>query len=163
MGNTRQILLLIYNCFIFVAFSSNLGVDIIAAIVTQILVQFVTLPIIEVGSLNFTKVVHGLLDVLVVFTVCTLLHAVITYIAMIKARLSELILENLGLLDGMHEGIIVISGKDESIEFANAPAVDLIAPTRTEETVDQQKDLLSKPIFTTTKLSIAHHRQDDIV
>ena len=96
-------------------FSSNLGVDIVAAIVTQILVQFVTLPIIEVGSLDLPKVVHGLLDVLVVFSVCTLHHALITYIAIIKARLSELIFENLGLLDGMHEGIIVISGKDESI------------------------------------------------
>ena len=30
-----------------------------------------------------------------------------------------------------------------------------------EETIDQQKDLLSKPIFKTTKLSIAQLRQDE--
>ena len=115
VGNAEQIISLFYNCFIFVAFSSNLGVDIVAAIVIQFLVQFVTLPINEIGSLASTKVVYGLLNVLVVFTICTLLHALITYTATIEARLSELIVENLGLLDGMHEGIIVISGKDESI------------------------------------------------
>ena len=115
MGNTRQILSLFYNCFVYVAFSSNLGVEIVAATVTKILIQFVTRPITEVGSLDLTEVIRGLLDVLVVFSVCTLFHAGITYIAMIRARLSELIFENLGLLDGMHEGIIVISGEDESI------------------------------------------------
>ena len=47
-----------------------------------------------------------------VFLFCTLVSALITYIAMIKARLSTLIIENFGLLNGMHEGLIVIGAED---------------------------------------------------
>ena len=48
-----------------------------------------------------------------------ILSALITYIARIEGRLKRLMLQNLSLLDGMHEGIIVLADEDNSLEFAN--------------------------------------------
>ena len=78
-----------------------------------------TFPFLYAESLDFTKFVRSVLNVAIAFAFCTLVHALIAYIAMIKSKISALMLENLGLLDGMHEGIIVISGEDESLQFAN--------------------------------------------
>ena len=74
-----------------------------------------TIPFVYAESLDFTKLVRNILNIAIAFVLCTLVHALITYIAMIKSKITALMLENLGLLDGMHEGIIVISGEDESL------------------------------------------------
>ena len=40
---------------------------------------------------------------------------VVTYIAQIRGKMSQLLIENLSLLNKMHEGIIVVSEKDQSL------------------------------------------------
>lgn len=40
---------------------------------------------------------------------------VVTYIAQIRGKMSQLLIENLNLLNKMHEGIIVVSEKDQSL------------------------------------------------
>ena len=44
---------------------------------------------------------------------------VVTYIAQIRGKMSQLLIENLNLLNKMHEGIIVVSEKDQSLKFAS--------------------------------------------
>jgi len=51
---------------------------------------------------------------------------VITHIAEIRYKLGKLLAENLKLLDGMHEGLIVISEKDYSLKFASRPAIAVL-------------------------------------
>ena len=60
------------------------------------------------------------------FVSCTLLGMVLTYIAQINGKIFKLLAENLNLLDKMHEGLIVISKKDKSLQFASRPAVALL-------------------------------------
>ena len=74
-----------------------------------------TVPFVYAENLDFSKLMRNINSVAVAFAFSILVHALITYIAMIKSKISALVLENLGLLDGMHEGIIVISGEDESL------------------------------------------------
>ena len=40
---------------------------------------------------------------------------VVTYIAQIRGKMSQLLIENLNLLNKMHEGIILVSEKDQSL------------------------------------------------
>ena len=44
---------------------------------------------------------------------------IVTYIAQIRGKMSLLMKENLNLLNKMHEGIIVVSEKDKSLQFAS--------------------------------------------
>ena len=45
---------------------------------------------------------------------------------MIKGQMSELMKENLNLLNKMHEGLIVLSEKDDSLQVVNKPALNLL-------------------------------------
>ena len=49
----------------------------------------------------------------------------LTYIAQIRGKTAYLVIENLNLLDKMHEGLIVVSKSDLSLKFASRPAVRL--------------------------------------
>ena len=42
--------------------------------------------------------------------------------------MKNLMIENVNLLDKMHEGLIVLSQADMSLRFANRPAVQLLKP-----------------------------------
>ena len=50
----------------------------------------------------------------------------ISYIARIRGKLSYQAIENMNLLNKMHEGLIVLSESDLSLKFANLPAVRLM-------------------------------------
>ena len=60
------------------------------------------------------------------FAFATILAMLITYVAMIRGKMSNLIKENLNLLDKMHEGLIVLSEDYKLIQLASKPAVDLM-------------------------------------
>ena len=70
----------------------------------------------------FGKLLNGLFC----FTICTILSMLITYIAIIRSRMSKLMVENINLLDKMHEGLVVLSESDYSIQLASKPAVHLL-------------------------------------
>lgn len=56
--------------------------------------------------------------------------------------MNKLILENLSLLDKMHEGLIVISEKERTIQFASKPAIFLLKQktTATQEPITTSKN-----------------------
>ena len=60
------------------------------------------------------------------FTILTILNMLLMYIAQIRSKLAQLIFENLNLLDGMHEGLIVLSESDKELQLASRPAIRLI-------------------------------------
>ena len=62
------------------------------------------------------------------FTILTILNMLLMYIAQIRSKLAQLIFENLNLLDGMHEGLIVLSAEsdDKELQLASRPAIRLI-------------------------------------
>ena len=56
----------------------------------------------------------------------TVLSMTITYIAQIRGKMNELMIENLNLFNKMNEGLIVVSEKDKSLKFASQPAIRLL-------------------------------------
>ena len=57
----------------------------------------------------------------------------VSYLAQIKGKMSHLIAENLKLLDKMHEGLIVVSESDRTIQFASKPAIRLLKQLSNEK------------------------------
>ena len=71
-----------------------------------------------------------------------------------------IISENMRLLDGMHEGLLILNKADESIMFCNKPAQKLLQDTmnfhqekkvggeqRDRTTAEIEKELLNKGVF----------------
>jgi len=52
---------------------------------------------------------------LTVFICLTVSGMLFTYIVLIRGRMGQLFVENLNLLDGMHEGLVVLSIEDKSL------------------------------------------------
>jgi len=71
-------------------------------------------------------VIGKLLNSIVLFGIVAIAGMVVTYIAQIRGKMSQLLNENLNLLNKMHEGIVVVSEKDRSLQFASLPAVRLL-------------------------------------
>lgn len=61
-----------------------------------------------------------------VFLFCTMFSMAVTFIVKIQGKMSNLIVENLKLLDRMHEGLIVINKNDLSLKFASRPAIRVL-------------------------------------
>ena len=93
----------------------------------------------------------------------------ITYIVRIRAKMSYLLVQNLNLLNKMHEGLIVVEESDMDLKFANTPAINLInqLPSKKvfpsiddsknrshEQTVTISQEDLSKTLFTQATLSL---------
>ena len=51
---------------------------------------------------------------------------IVMHINLNKGQMSELMKENLNLLNKMHEGLIVLSEKDDSLQVVNKPALNLL-------------------------------------
>ena len=71
-------------------------------------------------------IVGNFLNTFFCFSILAILSMTVTYIAQIRGKLTQLVKENLDLLDKMHEGLIVILEKDKSLQFASQPAVRLL-------------------------------------
>jgi hypothetical protein len=87
----------------------------------------------------------------------------LTYVVHIRGKLQTLLGENLNLLNGMHEGLLMLSFKERSLRFASTPAARLLnqLPEKdsdvdtTTEDVSVTEEILHKPIFKHAEVSIA--------
>lgn len=71
-------------------------------------------------------IIQSLLDGIIIFIICSLISMFVSYLAYLKGKMSHLIAENLKLLDKMHEGLIVVSESDRTLQFASKPAIRLL-------------------------------------
>lgn len=68
----------------------------------------------------------AILQAISIFLIGTILGMCITYIAILKGRIVQLMAENVKLLDKMHEGLVVLQKEDLGLQFASAPAISLM-------------------------------------
>lgn len=74
----------------------------------------------------YSKIVGRMVDIFSVFALNSILSILLTYIAHLRGKMSKLMVENLNLLNKMHEGLIVVSEKDKIVKFASKPAINLL-------------------------------------
>ena len=102
-----------------------------------------------------SKIISRSVDIFYVFALNTILSLLLTYIAHLRGKMSKLMVENLNLLNKMHEGLIVVSEKDKIVKFASKPAINLLKQmpltnyTEDGQRVDMKLDPadLDKPQF----------------
>ena len=75
----------------------------------------------------------------------------ITYISQLQLRLRTFNLENIKLLDGMHEGLLILSTKNKKVMFCNKPSQKLLkgvlqTQEQTENTEESSR-LLGQQVF----------------
>ena len=62
-----------------------------------------------------SMILASLVATLLLFMVNCMFGMLVTYVVQLKGKMSQLMIENLKLLDKMHEGLIVISEKDRRL------------------------------------------------
>ncbi len=97
------------------------------------------------------------------FALLTIYGMVLTYIAQIKSELVELMNENICLFDRMHEGVAIVTEKDQSLQFLSKPAINFLKqePERDETsnfTAPSESQMspihFKKPIFHPLQISV---------
>ena len=78
-------------------------------------------------------------ECLILFFMCTNFSMNFTYLANLKVKISNLLEENLKLLNSMHEGLIVISKDDRTLKFANKSAVHYLKKDISKNTDEEAK------------------------
>ena len=82
----------------------------------------------------------------------------IRYVSDLHTRLATTNIENEKLLDGMHEGLLILSKNDRKAMFCNKPAQKLIkAFLGTDGNLVEERDL-KKTVFETVKVVISMNR-----
>ena len=81
----------------------------------------------------------------------------ITYISQLQLRLRTFNLENIKLLDGMHEGLLILSTKNKKVMFCNKPSQKLLKGVlqtqEKTETTDESSRLLGPQVFNPLNLN----------
>ena len=87
--------------------------------------MFIILPVIFNKSLTFGAVVSKVSLGFGLFTICMTLAIMLEYISGLHRRMKITNTENMRLLDGMHEGLLIVSKTQKDIMFCNRPAQKL--------------------------------------
>ena len=96
----------------FIMYSNGSVGNIIGCTVTSLVIELACQPFILSEDFKFETLSGAILNAITGFIISTVLCMLDTYIAYLKARIVKLMIENLNLLDKMHEGLIVVSKED---------------------------------------------------
>ena len=88
--------------------------------------MFIILPVIFNKTLTFGAIVSKVSLMFGLFAICMTLAIMLEYISGLHRRMKITNTENMRLLDGMHEGLLVVSKKDKDLLFCNKPAQKLL-------------------------------------
>ena len=126
-GEFKELLSCLYCQYTYMVMAVNTKGHVCSCILVYTACIFVITPqVYQEEVLTAGKIYFKLMNVSGVLVFITVFSALTTYISRIESKLKRLMLQNLGLLDGMHEGIIVLADDDKNLEFANMPAIELI-------------------------------------
>ena len=93
--------------------------------VLVILTIMVFIPILY-NKTAISVLLSHLIYSLVYVVFCTLLSASLIYISKLHNKLDTVNVQNVKLLDGMHEGLLIISKREKSTMFCNKPAQKIL-------------------------------------
>ena len=84
--------------------------------------MFLTLPIIFKHPLTFGAATTKTSFCALLFVISMIIAGLILYVSKLHGRMNVTITENMRLLDGMHEGLLIVSKEEKGIMFCNRPA-----------------------------------------
>ena len=106
-------------------FFTGCHIQLIFHMVLVILTIMVFIPILY-NKTAISVLLSHLIYSLVYVVFCTLLSASLIYISKLHNKLDTVNVQNVKLLDGMHEGLLIISKREKSTMFCNKPAQKIL-------------------------------------
>jgi len=125
-GDYQGLVLMLLLLSNFIAVASHVAPHMIWSLLTLLFIEFGPLMLVNKQELGVFMVITKLLNGAFGFVILNVLGMQLTYIVRIKSQLVELMAENMNLFDEMHEGLVVVTDKDHSLQFASKPAMDLL-------------------------------------
>ena len=83
-------------------------------------------PIIYFGGDNAGLLINNFVVWLSYFLICCCFAVAVRSVSKLQTKLSTTNIENAKLLDGMHEGLLILSKNDQKTMFCNKPAQKII-------------------------------------
>lgn len=140
-GNFDQLVLCITTIMFYLISVCNTGESVIACMITLVICEYVNYPLVykleNMWTLGRQLAILNIL--MTVFAVISSISILIAYIVRIRGRIRYLVIENINLLNKMHEGLIVLSEHDMNLKFANLPAVNLVKQKSAGKNDDEKK------------------------
>ena len=125
-NNYTDLYTLMVHYWMFTAFYTNKGGQIIVSVLSQTFATFFILPIIFMKPLTFGSVISKVSLAVALFVICMTLAIMLEYIGKLHARMKNTNTENMHLLDGMHEGLLIVDKAQKGVMFCNRPAQKLL-------------------------------------
>lgn len=110
---------------VFVAFGCDVGYDVIIATITATINSMFVYPLVYNQELDLTLVAHKLSNIVATLIMSSVVMLFLTYVVHIKAQVEELIEENLGLLNNMHEGLVLVDKENPKFNICTSPAFSI--------------------------------------
>lgn len=115
-------------------------------------ILFVIEPVLFLKPLSLKYISFTLMIVLIYFIVTTILSMVFVYISELHTEMHTTNRENVKLLDGMHEGLLILSKSNQKVMFCNSPAEKLIKNFLRKQN-EPKESFLGSEVFIPVKLS----------
>ena len=113
--------------FTFVLDASELGKSTMICTATILLIEIGLMPMLYTSmEHSVSQFLSGLLDGVLCFSLLTIMSMLGTYVALLRGRMDRIMTENLGLLNRMYEGLIVLRTEDGKLSFASKPAIKIL-------------------------------------
>ena len=133
-GQFQSFVLLMQMIVMFTVSACKLGSSSIICFVTLIILEVVMLPMLyKEQSLTAELVLKRLAIAFICFVILSIYSMVGAYIAQLRVKVSKITLENLGLLDRMYEGLLVLNESDRRPEFASKPVIKILKSVPRDE------------------------------
>ena len=89
---------------------------------------WITLPVVLIykGELTGLDLVGKLCNLIGLFLILCLIAMSLLHIFELQNKLRDLNVENIKLLDGMHEGLLIMSKSNKNVIFCNRPSQKLL-------------------------------------
>lgn len=128
----------------FLAYNMCYYCDNPAAIIFQpilLLFHFLfTSPVVYFAPLTIVRLFNFIWIIILMQFVLLVSAFGVSYISQLQAKISSTNSENCKLLDGMHEGVLIISQTTQKIIFCNKPAQQLLYSLNGEKKTDDQNN-----------------------
>ena len=104
----------------------DVGPNILACTLTMLVLQLTQGPYLYNIEWTASEIFGIIFNIFFCVAILTVLAMSITYIAMIRGQMSNLIKQSLNMFDKMHEGLLVLSKDDKSIQLVSKPAANVM-------------------------------------
>ena len=109
-----------------------------------------------------TFIAEAIMMTILVFTFMTVLAMLFRYVTTLHKRIQAYNVENIKLLDGMHEGLLILSKQNHSVMFCNKPSQKFLKAALSAVDInelqsvssDEQTRLLKEKMFTPILVSV---------